>query len=80
MQSDVVIDTAFPEYDVAVAKVIDDVLLDMGYVIFPVLTLVLYPHCLKRNQDPSDDSLRSTSISLPNFVIRGYANGCVCAF
>ena len=46
MQSDVVIDTAFPEYDVAVAKVIDDVLLDMGYVIFPVLTLVLYPHCL----------------------------------
>ena len=46
MQSDVVIDTAFPEYDVAVAKVIDDVLLDMGYVIFPVLTLFLYPHCL----------------------------------
>lgn len=46
MQSDVVIDTAFPEYDVAVAKVIDDVLLDMGYVIFPVLALVLYPHCL----------------------------------
>ena len=41
-----VTDTAFPEYDVAVAKVIDDVLLDMGYVIFPVLTLVLYPHCL----------------------------------
>ena len=41
-----VTDTAFPEYDVAVAKVIDDVLLDMGYVIFPVLTLFLYPHCL----------------------------------
>lgn len=46
MQSDVVIDTAFPEYDVAVAKAIDDLLLDMGYVIFPVLVLVSYPHCL----------------------------------
>ena len=80
MQSDVVTDTAFPEWDVAVAKVIDDVLLDMGYVIFPFWASCSYPHCLNRNQDPSDDSLRSTSISLPNFVIRGYANGCACAF
>ena len=46
-----VTDTAFPEYAVAVAKVIDDALLDMGYVIFPVLTLVLYPHCLLENAD-----------------------------
>ena len=57
---------------------------DTGRVIVTVALLsaarLNVPHCLKRNQDPSDDSLRSTSISLPNFVIRGYANGCVCAF
>lgn len=34
MQSDVVIDTAFPEYDVAVAKVINDVLLDISNAIY----------------------------------------------
>lgn len=37
---------AFPEYAVAVAKAIDMFGLDMGYVIFPILTLDLYPHCL----------------------------------
>nr|DAP67786.1 MAG TPA: hypothetical protein [Caudoviricetes sp.] len=38
------------------------------------------PHCLKRNQNPCDDSLRGTSISLPNFVIRCYFDACFSAF